>query len=528
MWMCRWWRSPGGLIGLSLAGVLLMGCGERPEDGASRPNVLIVIVDDLASRAVGALGGDPRITPHIDRLAAESVVFENAVVATPLCTPSRNAFLTGRWPHAIGVSQLHSELPLGTPTLATVFQNAGYATAAIGKMHWYRGRLGSETFGFEHLIDRKNWERGLSEEERAIWNARKASWSRRANSFDARFNPAGEPLAIAPERQLASFLVDETLRFIDTAEGRPFFAISSFFEPHAPFTFPESFAGRALPENITPPSFDVAAALASVPGLAADYSNHAARYGPLSEDGIRGMTASYLRSVAWVDDRIGKLLAGLEERGLTDETVVVFWSDNGFLLGEHGLVAKSLPFHEALRVPLLVRAPGWKSRREAGLAHVLDLFPTLCELAMIEPPGSLAGRSIASAAPRDSVFSEQIGAWAAVRTERWKLVLGTSRELGFDQLYDLIADPNENENLIADPVNASTVADLTERIYEVFAESPPDWLPADEWLPTDEWVPQTDKESAVRWAIAQIEPEGRPEAVRSRRTVRKAAGEKEE
>jgi hypothetical protein len=120
------------------------------------------------------------------------------------------------------------------------------------------------------------------------------------------------------------------------------------------------------------------------------------------------------------------------------------------------------------------------------------------------------------------VFSEQIGAWAAVRTARWKLVLGTSRELGFDQLYDLVADPNENENLIADPLNASTVANLTERMHEVFAESPPDWLPADEWMV------DTDKESAVRWAIAQIEPEGRPEAVLRRRAARKAARKKQE
>jgi hypothetical protein len=109
-----------------------------------------------------------------------------------------------------------------------------------------------------------------------------------------------------------------------------------------------------------------------------------------------------------------------------------------------------------------------------------------------------------------------------VRTERWKLVLGTSRELGFDQLYDLVADPNENENLIADPVNTSTVSDLTERMHKVFAESPPDWLPANEWMV------QTDKESAVRWAIAQIEPEGRPEAVQRRRAARKAARKEEE
>jgi len=519
MSMGRWRRWLAALVGLALAGALLVGCEEPPKRFASRPNVLIVIVDDLTSRAVGALGGDPRITPNIDRLAAESVVFENAVVATPVCTPSRHAFITGRWPHAIGVTRLHSELPLGAPTLATLFQNAGYATAAIGKMHWYRDRLGSEAFGFERIVDRKEWERGLSEAERATWQARKASWSRWRTSFGDRFNIAGEPLAIAPERQLASFLVDETLRFIDDAKGRPFLAVSSFYEPHAPFTFPESFADRVLPEDITPPSFDVAAAIASVPGLAAKYATEAKRYGPISEDQIRAMTASYLRSVAWVDDRIGELLAGLEERGLTDETVVVFWSDHGYLLGEHGLISKRLPFDEALRAPLFVRAPGWKPRREAGLAQSIDLFPTLCELAAIDPPGSLAGRSLTSTVPRDEVFSEQIGDWASVRTTRWKLVLGASRRSGLDQLYDLVADPNENENLVADPANASTVADLTERMHKIFAESPPDWLP------TDEWMVQADKELAVRWAIAQIEPEGRPEAVRRRLTAREAARE---
>jgi hypothetical protein len=108
-----------------------------------------------------------------------------------------------------------------------------------------------------------------------------------------------------------------------------------------------------------------------------------------------------------------------------------------------------------------------------------------------------------------------------VRTQRWKLVLGTSRKLGFDQLYDLAADPNETENLIADPVNASIVADLMERMHNVFADSPPDWLP------DDDWMVQADRESAVRWAIAQIEPEGRPEAIRRRRAARKGAGEED-
>ncbi len=518
----RWWRSPVVLASLAVVGGLLAGCGEERRAAASRPNFLVVIVDDLASPAVGALGGDPAITPHIDHLAAQSVVFENAVVATPLCTPSRNAFLTGRWPHEIGVTQLHSELPLGTPTLGTLFRRAGYATAAIGKMHWYRGRLGDETFGFERFVDRKDWEKGLDPDERDVWLARKASWSRRDTSLEARFNLAGEPLAIAPERQLASFLVDETLRFIDAVQGRPFFAICSFYEPHAPFAFPESFADRARPEEIRPPPFDEEAAIASVPGLAVHFSNRAARYGPLSERQLRGMTASYLRSVAWVDDRIGRLLGGLAERGLDGETVVVFWSDNGFLLGEHGLTAKSLPFREALRVPLFLRAPGWPPRREAGLAHSLDVFPTLLELAAIEPPDTLAGRSLAAPLRRDFAFSEQIGEWAAVRTPRWKLVLGASRELGLDQLYDVVADPEERANLIADPAHAAIVAELTARMREVFAQNPPDWLPAEQWMV------QADAESAVRWAIAQIEPEGRPEAVRRRRAARRASADGEE
>jgi hypothetical protein len=124
--------------------------------------------------------------------------------------------------------------------------------------------------------------------------------------------------------------------------------------------------------------------------------------------------------------------------------------------------------------------------------------------------------------PRDFVFSEQIGKWAAGRTVQWKLVLGTSRDLGFDQLYDLIADPDENENLIADPANDSIVADLIERMHEVFEESPPDWLPVDEWMA------DSDTESAVRWAIAQLEPEAQPEAVRRRRAVRKEPGAEDE
>ena len=139
-------------------------------------------------------------------LAAESVVFENAVVATPLCTPSRNAFLTGRWPHAIGVTQLHSELPLGTPTLATLFQNAGYATAAIGKMHWYRGRLGKRDVRLRAPTPTaRSGKRGLSEEERAIWQAREASWNRLGHFIRRPLQP-GRRAARDRTRTAAGFL----------------------------------------------------------------------------------------------------------------------------------------------------------------------------------------------------------------------------------------------------------------------------------------------------------------------------------
>ncbi len=498
-----------------LLALVATGCGSTSKDAqqGTRPNVLIVISDDLASVATGtwsAAGKGLVATPGIDALARRGVVFDRALCASPFCTPSRQSFLTGRWPHSIRVTQLKSTLPKDTQTMGTVFRGAGYKTAAIGKMHWMRTRVGQVEFGFDRIVGKIEWQDQLTTEERAILDKYNQGWSRAGRKGWSMSNPESLPLPLAEERQMAPFLLDAAEQFMDGCEDEPFLAFLSMGEPHAPFHFPPRLLESVDPAALVLPQTDEARQAQEVPGLGAMIKNRRALKGPLTDSVLRGALAAYLRSVLWMDEQLVALDEYLESSGRWEDTIVVFWSDNGYFLGERGHLGKNYPYREVAQVPLSIAAPGIPAGRREQLAHAIDVFPTLCELCDVPAPDFLQGVSLEpllrSGTPvRDQAYTEFVGQMATMETARWKLHLGAQENTGWDQLYDLQADPGETDNRFNDPQLQPVVRDLARRMRDLLAATPPDGVAARDWISASASDAQAENILYVRRALSVVE-----------------------
>ena len=488
---------------------------DEPRGGVAtdRPNVLIVISDDLASIATGTWGpgGEGLVpTPGIDALARRGVVFERALCASPFCTPSRQSFLTGRWPHAIRVTQLKSTLPKDAPTLGTVFRDAGYRTAAIGKMHWMRTRVGEVEFGFDRIAGKIEWQAQLTPEERSVLDEYNRGWSRAERKGWSMSNPEGAPLPLEEKSHMAPFLLEETKAFMEEDGTRPFLAFLSLGEPHAPFHFPPRLLESVDPGTLPLPQVDEALQSREVLGLAAMLKSRRALKGPLTEDILRGALAAYLRSVLWMDEQLVALDRYLEASGRWENTIVIFWSDNGYLLGERGHLGKNYPYREVVQVPLSIASPGVAPARTGELAHAIDVFPTLCALCGIEPPAYLQGVSLEplmrSGTPvRDQAYSEFVGQMATLETERWKLHLGAQASAGWDQLYDLQTDPGEIDNRIDEADLKPILVDLACRMRDLLAATPPDGVAGESWISSSPGGSADEDIRAIRRALSLVE-----------------------
>lgn len=486
--------------------LLLCAACSAGAEPAARPDVLVVVADDLASKAVGAFGGTWIETPHIDALVNAGVAFTRAACSSPFCTPSRQSFLTGRWPHAIGVTQIGSLLPPESTTLASVLSDAGYRTAAFGKMHW-PPEAGGATYGFDRVVGRPEWEAQLTDAERPGYEAQRALWRRSTRQGWSTLNPGRQPCPLSEERQLAPWLVDHALEYLEEDDA-PALVFVSFYEPHPPFNFPPRLRDSVDPGKLALPEVDRAAVRANAPGLAAAFAVRERANGELTEEIERGAIASYLASVLWLDEAVGRLTAGLDAAGRRDRTLIVFWSDNGFFLGERGIVGKNYPFREAAEVPLAISGPGIAPRRCDALVELIDVFPTVCELTGASLPPRLDGTSLvpllhADGAVRDQAYTELVGLAAAVWTRDAKLVLGAREGQGWDLLYDLERDPGETRNRFDDPALSAVRADLLDRMHALLAATPADGIGPERWMT------QSDELTAIRWALRQVDARAR-------------------
>jgi choline-sulfatase len=412
----------------------------------SRPNVLLIMVDQLAAGWLPAYGHEVVSSPSLDALAASGVVFESAYCPSPLCAPSRAALLTGRLPSEIGVYDNAAELRASEPTLMHRLRAAGYDTCLSGKMHFvgpdqlhgFEQRLTTDVYPAD-LDWTPDWRVPLS--ERLPWY----------HTMESVLTPGvcAASMQMDYDDEVAHRAVRK-LRDLARDRARPFFLCVSFTNPHDPWELRPEYWDRYDPVEISLPSVGL------VPRSEAD--PHSLRLRDmsgidevsLSDDQVRRARHAYYAAISYVDERIGEVLGALSAAGLADDTIVLFTADHGEMLGERGLWYKMAFFEPAARVPLIVSAPRrFAPRRVGEPVSLLDVLPTALELCGLEGSGrSLAGAledgAVGDADVAVEYLAEGVRSPAVMlRRGRFKYVwCADDPEL----LFDLEADPLELVN----------------------------------------------------------------------------------
>jgi choline-sulfatase len=508
-------RTRASAVVLGLLAVLLQpaatgraGRADRLDGGAGRvPNLVILIGDDHAGGTLGADGDPRRATPRLDALAAGGVRFDRAFCNAPVCTASRQSLITGKYPHAIGVTRLMTPLPVETTTLGDWLSGFGYRTAALGKMHFN----GPSRHGFATRVDSDDWERWLffhppeGGDRRRPWRPFEEPAARWLNA-DAR--DYGLPADAMEDRYVA----DRAAGYIRENRHHPFAMVVGFHAPHAPFLFARDAAVRYGAEQFVAP-----------PVTEADRRARPIVFRDLTDAQVRGVQAAYFTSMAFLDEQVGRVLDAIAREGLERDTVVVYLGDNGYLLGEHGRFEKHCMYEGAVRVPLIVRWPGHVREGAAvgALVELVDVMPTLLDLAGLPHPPGLHGRSLVpllrgepGASGRDVVFSEYLeNEEAMVRDGRYKLIVGTGsrrRRDGYasaepatgpyERLFDLRADPEELDDRAGDPALSDVADRLREALHERLVTTRSAALPV---------PPGLSRRAAIQWCLQPPDGEAR-------------------
>jgi len=471
-----------------------------------RPNLLFIFTDEQRADTMAAYGNHRIETPNLNRLASQSTIFERAYVTQPVCTPSRSSILTGLYPHTTGCTRNNIPLPADVLCLPEMLSEGEYVTAYHGKWH-----LGDEIFA-QHGFDewrsiedgyRKYYSPGRDPESRSTYHGFLID-----NGFtpsDGRYFTRSEAARLPEEFGKPAYLAREASRFIRENRNRPFILFVNFLEPHMPFFGPRD--GQYDPSDVALPGNFEAIPTDDQP-LKTRLMYRAFRERgydgfPLhTEEGWRRLIANYWGLCSLVDTHVGTILSTLEECGLSDNTIVVYTSDHGDMMGSHRLLTKCVMFEEAVRVPLLIRLPGQTtSMRVRSPASQIDLVPTLLDLMGQPVPSHLQGKSLRPVledpgrADRDDVFIEWNGhdsaiskelrddclpayvAEIATREEAIAAVTASVRTIithdgwkfncsliGEHELYNLNEDPLETTNLAGRGDLRSLMGELTERI----------------------------------------------------------------
>jgi len=459
-----------------------------PRSPRKRPNLIVILIDDLRFDETGVTGHPYMKTPHIDRLATEGALFTNAFHTTPLCSPNRASIATGQYAsrHGIYDNVGRDALSHALPNYHLELQRLGYETAHIGKWHMgndARPRPGYDTWisfrGQGAIVDPVFWENG-------------------------------------GERQVPGYVTDllsaRAVDFVDRDRARPFALFLSHKAVHPDVQQQQdgtidmsTMKGYVLPDRhrdlylgahypMRPNVRPLEEVVADKPVWRDVFARRAAhRANQALTQTLRGSAQEEIRKraamMASVDEGVGALLDGLERRGIADDTLILFLGDNGFFFGEHGLEAeRRFAYEEGIRTPFFVR---WPARVKPGtrvdaMVLALDIAPTMLELGGGAAGPHVQGRSLVpllDGRPRrwrtrflveyfnESAFPWLVGmGYKAIRTERHKLIRWTHRD-GVDELYDLERDPYEMRNVAGDPAHAGTLARLRRELRSLVADA---------------------------------------------------------
>jgi arylsulfatase A-like enzyme len=458
-------------------------------DRSDRPNILFICTDQHRFDLLGAAGNPHVKTPHLDRLAGEGALFEQCYTPNPVCAPTRASILTGRYPRAHGLWGNGVPLPGHERLFTRDLADAGYDCGLVGKLHLGacfgqrtepRYDDGFRVYRWAHAPSHRSpenaYHRWLQERHPALYEraAQAAAGRRPGTSGTTVSGPSFDDMPA--EAHYTRWVGEETVAFLrgsgDPQRPGPFFLWANFFDPHHPFVAPQEYldrydaAGLPLPLGSERDLDDRPPILAEASRRS--YGGHARGYAEHSPEELRQIVRAYYAMVSFVDDEVGRILAALDELGLRERTLVVFSSDHGEMLGDHGLLLKGPMMYEgAVRVPLLMRWPGVLAggTRRAELVSLVDLCATFLDAAGLPDlpasqgdsllplaRGESGGRGYALCEYRNSGHPYDPPVHVTMlRRGRHKLVVhhghpatGRART---GELYDLQADPHEGRNL---------------------------------------------------------------------------------
>jgi len=465
--------------------------------------LLFLFTDEQRADTIGAYGNSAISMPNLDKLAGESMLFEKSYVSQPVCTPSRSTLMTGLWPHQNGCLENNVPLRPETKCISEMLEPGRYRTAYHGKWH-----LGDEIFsqhGFEEwrAIDDgyyPHYSEGRDKGERSGYHHFLLSHGIKPENGE-RF-ARREVSRLPEELSKPAYLAEEASRFIRENKDGPFALFVNFFEPHMPFTGPRD--GQYPHEKVTlPENHD------SPPGEEQPLKTRLFRQGYEQtknlkrEEAWRQLIARYWGLCSQVDAHAGRILDVVRQCGLWEDTIIVYTSDHGDMMGSHRLVAKCVMYEEAVRVPLIVRVPGMASgERYPHPVSQIDLVPSLLDLMGERIPADLPGKSLrgileGEREPRGDVIVEWNGGnngfgdrMGDVSLPDWMSALGSREEivaamrdpvrtvispdgwklnlspLGEHELYNLNDDPGERRNLAGDAGSLEKMRELAAKISE--------------------------------------------------------------
>jgi len=461
--------------------VLAIPANADAQQPKKKKNVLLIISDDLNNR-LGCYGDTLAKSPNIDRLAKKGMTFNRAYCQFPLCNPSRASFMTGRRPDVTKVYENATDFRANIPdtvTMAQLFRNAGYFVMRIGKIYHYGvpGQIGTSG-----LDDAKSWEKVVNpigrdkKEEDLLKNYTPKKPAKGALSA------LGAALAwhaseSADDAHTDGIGATEAIKALKEKRDRPFFLAVGFYRPHVPWIAPKKYYDPFTLDKFKMP-LEPKNIRNGVPPAA--FTINPPNYGISDEDCLNSMRA-YYASVAYMDAQVGRLMEALDQLNLWDDTIVIFISDHGWLLGEHGCWQKMHLFEESARVPMIIAAPNAKAPGKScdRVAELIDIYPTVAELCGVKLAHKLDGLSLSKHLD-DPTLPFKKGAYTqvtrgapkkdgfmgrSVRTERWRYNEWDEGKKG-TELYDHQADAKEHKNLANDPNYGKVVEELKTLLRE--------------------------------------------------------------
>lgn len=444
-------------------------------------NVLFLVVDDLLPM-LGCYGHSVMHTPNIDRIAQRGIIFNRAYCQFPVCNPSRASVLTGLRPNSIGVHNNTQDFLQTVPDAITLphhFKIHGYHTRSVGKV----------AHGAAAWRDEKSWSVPI--------------WRERWKSIDKETSPSWMALDVNDDDLQDGRIALATVDILSKIESRNFFLSVGFNKPHLPFYAPRQYFDLYNTQDFNLPIDSTlpinAPKIASNPRTLQAY-NDISTPPPLSDDKTLELTHAYAANISFIDAQVGRILNHMDMLNLTENTVIVFWGDHGFHIGEHGLWRKNTLFENAIRSPLIISIPGKRSSNQStnSLVELIDIYPTLCDICQIPVPVEVEGISMLPVIEEPSLtwktaaFSQlrrtvNNGGFVdgyTMRTDQYRYTeWGENGQHGIE-LYDYTADPYETVNIAPQSENKELIEHLSVKLQLGWQSALPEVIPEGNFKPT--------------------------------------------